>query len=346
MGGDHAPAEVVHGALLYARMAAEGTAPAADVLLVGDAERIDESLRALASQTGLSYPVRGIEVVPASQVIGMDEHPMEAVRDKRDSSLVRCVGLVREGKAQACFSAGNTGAMMVACIQILERVEGVKRPPIGTTLPTETGGYCVLVDAGANVDCKPSQLLQFALLGSVYARTVLGRENPRVGLLSNGEEESKGNELTRETMGLLRAAAAGPHLNFVGYVEGNHVFEGAVDVIVCDGFEGNILLKGAEGTARMILTSLAAQVKAEADEAARAVLKQALARLKKRADYADVGGAPLLGVNGVACIGHGRSDAAAVASGIRQSVVAAQSGFVEAVRDALRDTQQVSGSGL
>ena len=339
MGGDHAPAEVVHGALLYARMAVEGSVPPADVLLVGDAPRVESEMRAHSAQAGLTYPPVGIEVIPTTQVIGMDEHPTEAVRDKRDSSLVRSVSLVREGQVDACFSAGNTGAMMVAALQILERAEGVKRPPIATTLPTEAGGFAVLVDAGANVDCKPGQLVQFALLGSVYASAVLGIENPRVGLLSNGEEDSKGNETTRETLGLLRAAA-GTGLNFIGYVEGNHAFEGGADVIVCDGFEGNILLKGAEGTARMVLTALRDHIRDEPDEGARETLKRALGVLRQRADYADVGAAPLLGVKGLAFIGHGRSSAAAIASGIRQAARAAHSDYLQAARSALLTAQQ------
>jgi glycerol-3-phosphate acyltransferase PlsX len=319
MGGDYAPAEVVNGAMEYAR------GGDAEVLLVGDPARIEPEL---AASVPAARPVR---VVPASQVIGMEEHPAAAVQEKPNASIVICARLVRDGEAQATFSAGNTGAVMAAALFFLKKIDGIRRLPIATMMPTESGGRAVVVDAGANVDCRASHLLQFALLGSVYAEKVLGIAGPRVGLLANGEEETKGNELSREAFALLSASS----LNFVGNVEGNHVFEGGVDVVVCDGFVGNVLLKGAEGTVRLVLSLLAADARRENDETIRDALLGSLLRLRQQVDYSEYGGAPLLGVAGVSFIAHGRSDAKAIANGIRMAVTAARSGYVEAVRAAL-----------
>ncbi len=323
MGGDYAPAEVVQGALEYAR------GGDAELLLVGDPARIGPEL-ASGGQAA-----RRLRVVPATQVIAMGEHPAAAVQEKPDASIVVCARLVRDGEAQAAFSAGNTGAVMAAAMFLLKKIEGVKRLPIATMMPTETGGRAVVVDAGANVDCRASHLLQFALLGAVYAEKVLGMARPRVGLLANGEEETKGNDLSREAFALLAAS----ELNFVGNVEGNHVFEGGVDVVVCDGFVGNVLLKGAEGTVRLVLSLLAADARRENDEAIRDALLNSLLRLRQQVDYSEYGGAPLLGANGVSFIAHGRSDAKAIANGIRMAATAARSGYVEAVRAALKETR-------
>lgn len=354
MGGDYAPAEVVRGALTFAQAACgntpEGTAPEAEVLLVGHPERIQVELDAAAEAVTTAAVAHGadpqavialretlpVRIVPAGQVIEMHEHPMEGFRSKKDSSIVVCANLVKNGEAQAAFSAGNTGAVMVAATQVMERIEGVKRPAIATMMPTETGGYTVVVDAGANVDCRASHLLQFALLGSVYAERVLGVSSPRVGLLANGEEESKGNDLSREAFGLLKASRL---LNFIGNIEGNHVFEGKADVIVCDGFVGNVLLKGAEGTVRLVLSLLARDAKSAQDETIREALLESLLRSRQQVDYSETGGAPLLGVNGVSIIAHGRSDAKAIANGLRVAVRAARSGYVEAVKTAIREAQ-------
>lgn len=349
MGGDFAPAEVVRGALTFAQTCgnAEGASRDAEVLLVGQPETLQAELESAAAAVTASAAAHGavtadpdatipIRIVPASQVIEMHDHPMEAFRAKKDSSIVVCANLVRSGEAHAAFSAGNTGAVMVAATQIMERIEGVKRPAIATMMPTETGGYTVVVDAGANVDCRASHLLQFALLGSVYAERVLGVANPRVGLLANGEEESKGNDLSREAFGLLKAT---PQLNFIGNIEGNHVFEGKADVIVCDGFVGNVLLKGAEGTVRLVLSLLARDAKRAQDETVREALLESLLRSRQQVDYSETGGAPLLGVNGVSIIAHGRSDAKAIANGLRVAVRAARSGYVEAVKTAIREAQ-------
>lgn len=335
MGGDYAPAEIVRGAALYLNQ--HGVDENAIVTLVGDESRIHLEVDALcqADPAHCSIPEGRVRIVAATQVIGMDEHPIVAFREKPDASLVVTIQLVRRGEADAAFSAGNTGAFMVAATQVLERIEGVKRPAIATLFPKETGGHAVVVDAGANIDCRASWLLQFALLGSIYATSVLGIANPRIGLLSNGEEDAKGNELTHEARKLLVDARS--VLNFVGNVEGNHVFEGGVDVVVCDGFAGNVLLKGAEGVVRLTLSLLAAEAEKAKDEVSREALLAALLKLRQRVDYSEFGGAPLLGVNGPVFIAHGRSDARAIATGIRIAARASRSGYVESIRNALKD---------
>jgi glycerol-3-phosphate acyltransferase PlsX len=332
MGGDHAPAEIVRGVLAFLTEDQSG----AHVLLVGDPQRIEAEITAAAGGLHPFDPACRVrlKIVAASQVIDMDEHPTDAMRDKRDASLVVATALTARGDADACISAGNTGACMVAAAQLLGKVGDIRRPAIATLMPTEAGAYAIVVDAGANVDCKPSQLVQFALLGALYMEKSLGVPNPRVGLLSNGAESAKGNELVREVHPLL--AARRPHLNFIGNVEGNHVFEGDVDVVVCDGFVGNVLLKGAEGTGKLAMTILARDARAAENEETREVLLAALLRLRQRLDYAEVGGAPLLGLNGLSFIAHGRSDAKAIANGIRQAVKAARSGYVAAIKEALQ----------
>ncbi len=332
MGGDYAPAEIVRGAVQFAGASADDT----EVFLVGDPDRIQAEIAAAVAHypAAASLAESHLHIVPAATVIEMDEHPMEAFRDKRDASLVVATDLVRQGTVHACFSAGNTGACMVAATQLLGRTTDIKRPAIATLMPTESGRPTLVVDAGANVDCRPSQLVQFAYLGAVYAEKVLGISNPRVGLLSNGEEDAKGNEQVREVNRLLTAER--PRLNFTGNVEGNHVFEGNVDVVVCDGFVGNVLLKGAEGIVKLILSYLSQDAKAAENEETRKVLLDSLLQIRQRVDYAEIGGAPLLGVNGVAFIAHGRSDAKAIANGIRQAAIAARSGYVEAVKTALQ----------
>lgn len=331
LGGDHAPYETVRGALLYAKRMAEGSVPPAQILLVGDTALVSAELE--QALNGDPIP-SAITLVPASQVIAMDEHPTEAVIKKQDSSLVVTTALVKRGEADAALSAGNTGAMMIAAIQILERIEGVRRPPIATFMPTVTGRRTVMVDSGANVDCKPSHILQFALLGSLYAQNVLGYENPRVGLLSNGEESSKGNEQTKETHALFAAKAKEYGLNFIGNVEGNHLFEGSVEVVACDGFVGNALLKGVEGMAHVNIAHLVEELVNTTDPDVRAVLEASLTRLRAKVDYAEAGGAPLLGVNGLTFIAHGRSDARAIMTGIKLAAIAAQAGYVARVREA------------
>ncbi len=339
MGGDYAPAEVVRGAAIYLHRHAG--VDNSRVVLVGVEDQIRGELAAIQAG-GHQYSAFShdrLDIVPADEIVAMDEHPMEAFRHKPHSSLVQTVRLVKQGRAHGAFSAGNTGAFMVAATYLLERIDGIKRLPIATMFPKETGGRAVVVDAGANVDCKPSHMAQFGLLGSIYAEKVLGVERPRVGLLSNGEEDAKGNELVRETRNLLRD---NPLLNFVGNVEGNHVFEGGVDVVVCDGFVGNVLLKGAEGIVRLVLSLLAADARAAHDEHIREALLASLLKLRSRVDYAEMGGAPLLGVNGPVFIAHGRSDARAITTGIRIAAQASRSGYVASIRAAVAATKGIA----
>jgi glycerol-3-phosphate acyltransferase PlsX len=320
MGGDHAPDEIVRGAV---EVASE-PGFAHQIVLVGDENRV---MTALA---GLSGPVSDqICVYHAPDEIAMHEHGAQAVRKKRESSLVICGQMVKEGKADATLSAGNTGAAMAVATLVVGRIPGIERPAIATTLPTPKG-QTLLLDAGANVDCSPHNLLQFALLGSIYSEKALGVHDPTVGLLSVGSEESKGNDLTKATFKLLRESP----LNFHGNVEGKDVFEHTTDVVVCDGFVGNVLLKSGEGVAEMILGFLHREI-ATADPTLQGSFKPVLGRLLRRIDYAETGGAPLLGVNGVSVIAHGRSKAKAIANAIRQTVAAASSGFVRATSEAL-----------
>lgn len=323
VGGDHAPGEIIRGAVDFVRSEqSEGV----HVLLVGAMDQIAP----LLVELGADGDAR-LKIVHAPQVVTMDEHPMEAIRKKPESSIALCARLVKNGEAQATLSAGNTGACMVAALLIIERLPGISRPPIASLLPTETGRHCLLVDAGSNVDCSPSHLADFALLGSLYAERVMGIVRPKVALLSNGEEDTKGNELVKKARPLLQALP----VNFVGNIESNHLFEGGVDVIVCDGFEGNILLKAAEGMGKLAITHVQRTLAQAETDAEKVVLKAALKRLIQAGDYAEYGGAPLLGVNGLSLIAHGRSNARAITSGLRLATHAVRSGYVDAVKSAL-----------
>lgn len=301
MGGDNAPHVNVAGAVAAARDYG------IEIALVGDSLILRREL--------LAYPISGLKITiePASQVVAMGEAPTAALRQKKDSSITRAISLVKEGKAQAVISAGNTGAMMAASKVILGTLKGVDRPAIATLFPT-LNDPCALLDVGANVDCRPEHLFQFAVMGSIYVQHILGKKNPRVGLLSIGEEESKGNELTREAYKLLQNG----HINFLGNVEGKDIFKGEADVIVCDGFIGNVVLKACESMAELFDVVLK-------EELGRRVLYRLGARLchkglksfMKKIDYAEHGGAPLLGVNGITIICHGRSSIRAIKNAIR-----------------------------
>jgi glycerol-3-phosphate acyltransferase PlsX len=287
---------------------------------VGDEQQVRRAL-AVAAPTGVPGNVR-IHHTP--EVITMHDAPATAVRQKKNSSMRVCFDLAKARDVDALVSAGNSGAMMACGLFVLGRSAGVERPAIITTFPTERG-QCALLDMGANVDTRPSVLAQFAVLGSVYARLSHGKPRPRVGLLSNGAEEHKGTALTRETHQLLDRArsGAGPgapraEFDYVGYVEGRDIFHGEVDVIVTDGFTGNVLLKGLEGLAEAVFHMVAEEVRrGSALEKLGAMLMQpALRRFKRKTDYAETGGAPLLGVEGVALICHGGSDARAIKNAI------------------------------
>ena len=317
MGGDFAPAEVVRGALLVAR-----EDPTTEIVLLGDEAAIGAEL---SEQDGCPA---NLIVRHTPEVIGMGEHPVQAIRKKRQSSLVVAGQMVKSGEADATFSAGNTGAAMAVATLEIGRVPGVDRPAIAATMPT-LRGRCLLLDAGANVDCSAQNLKQFAVLGAVYAERAWGVAAPRVGLLNIGGEDGKGNELTRDAYALLRDGVP----NFVGNVEGKDIFDHAADVVVCDGFAGNMVLKTSEGTAEFIVALMQREMAAHTELAStRDNVMSLLARLQGRIDYAEYGGAPLLGINGVSIIGHGRSHARAVASGIRAARAAAASGYVAAIR--------------
>lgn len=321
MGGDHAPSEVVKGAVVLAREDAS-----LHVVLVGDRSAVEAALSAEGGTPS------NVEVRHAGERIEMGEHPTQALRRKRDSSLVICGRMVKAGEADATFSAGNTGAAMAIATLDIGRIAGIDRPAIATTLPT-LKGRALLLDAGANVDCSPQNLLQWAALGTVYAEKVLKRTEPTVGLLNIGGEPGKGNELTKAAYGLLQSSA----LRFHGNVEGKDVFEGAVDVVVCDGFAGNVLLKTGEGVAELIIAILQREIDADPHiQESMDVFAPVFKRLMQRIDYAETGGAPLLGIDGVSVIGHGRSRAKAIASGIRAARDGAESDFVAATRESLR----------
>ena len=319
MGGDLAPAEVVKGALIVA-----AERPSVEIMLVGDEPAI---VAELAANGGAPS---NITIRHTTEVIEMHDHPAQALRKKRGSSLFISGQMVKTGEADATFSAGNTGAAMAIATFEIGRTPGIDRPAIGATMPHISGRY-LLLDAGANVDCSVDNLEQFAIVGSIYAERVMDIERPRVGLLNIGGEEGKGNELTKEAYGRL----ANCGINFVGNIEGKEAYEGAADVIVCDGFAGNVFLKASEGVAEMIVHMIQKEFGA-VDPATQASLMPVFGKLKQRIDWAETGGAPLLGVNGVSMIGHGRSKSKAMASGIRSAIHAAESGYVGAIRDALQ----------
>lgn len=316
MGGDHAPGCVLEG--VATAIAAD---PALRVLLVG----IESVVRPFAEAHDR------VEAVVATQVIEMDEHAAAAVRSKRDSSIVVGCRLVKEGRAQGFFSLGSTGATMTAATLVMGRIPGVLRPAIATVLPT-SGAPCVLLDVGANADCKPEHLVQFAVMGAAYARTTMGVENPRVALLNIGEEATKGSILAQEAYVLLEARVP----EFVGNVEGRDVPAGAADVIVTDGFTGNVALKLMEGMSHQLLGEFKRALTASAvSKMAAAVLKPSLDGLRDKLDPDVHGAAPLLGVAGLALIGHGSSGATAVASALRVGAVAVRAGLVQRVTDSL-----------
>jgi phosphate acyltransferase len=301
MGGDFGPAVVVEGAVVAAR---EHGIPS---VLVGDKAAIEREILRLKAQD-LPLSIRH-----ATQVVGMAEVPSQALRRKRDSSLRVAADLVKDGECQALVSAGNTGAAMAIGMFVLGLLPGVERPAIATALPS-LAGFTVLIDAGANVDPKPRHLFQFAVMGHVYSRDIIGKDNPRVGLLSVGEEEGKGNELVKDTFESLR----GSSLNFVGNIEGRDIYNGRCDVVVTDGFTGNVCLKVSESLAEMLTSMIREELTRDVLSKAGAVLAQrAFARMKRRVDYTEMGGAPLLGINGASIICHGASPVKAIKNALR-----------------------------
>jgi len=303
MGGDFAPHELVKGAI------SGGREHQVDVLLVGAPEAIQKELAQLDVQ-GVKF-----EIIPASQTIDMAESPGSAIRKKKDASVVVASQCVAKGQAQGLVAVGNTGAAMAAALFNMGRIEGIDRPAIAVVLPTTAKNPAILIDAGANADCIPEMLIQFAKMGGIFVESVLRVKNPRVGLLNIGEEYSKGNTFSLSTYKLLESHEG---LQFVGNIEGKHLFDGSADVIVCDGFTGNVALKTAEGVGKMVMKIF----KDEAGQSLRAkagalLVKSAMKKVKRKVSDEEFGGALLLGVKGICVIGHGGSNAYAVQNAIR-----------------------------
>lgn len=318
MGGDRGPRPAVEGALLAAERYG------IEVALVGKRRHLERLLSALKVDNPR------ISIVEATDVIPMTESPRKTLTRKQ-SSLAVAVDLVRRGEADGMVSAGNTGAVLAHTMFSWRTLPGIKKPAIATFLPSARA-VTVVIDAGANVDCKPRQLVHFAIMGSTYARFVLKRDSPRVGLLSNGEEETKGNQLTIDSHKLLRQT----DLNFLGNVEGTEVFTGDYDVITCDGFVGNVMLKAAEGTASFVFRSLRKEIKQSVlTMIGGLAITPAARRIKRRTDYDEYGGAPLLGVDGIAIVAHGRSNKKAYMNALRVASECHQIGLVRHIREDL-----------
>jgi len=322
MGGDFAPEQIVFGAVRAAKKYN------CEIVLVGDEPKIREVLKRESGWEKL-----GITIHHTSQVIEMDEHPADAVRTKKDSSVVVATRLVKDGECDAVLSAGSTGAAVTAAQLILKRIKGIGRPTIATPIPT-TKGVTLMLDSGANVDSKPIHLVQSGMMGSIYAEYVFGIKNPRVGLLNIGEEETKGNEQAKETYPLLKAMKT---INFCGNAEGRDIPKGNFDVVICDGFVGNVVLKFAEGLAKTILKLIKEAIKDGGllAKCGAFLLMPTLKKLGKRLDASEYGGAPLLGVNGCCIISHGSSNAKAICSAIGVANEYVKGNVLAHIRDTL-----------
>lgn len=323
MGGDHAPKEVVLGCL-EAAPKVHGS-----IVLVGDPSQIERHL-------GGPVP-KNLDIHPASEVVGMDEKPMDAIRKKKDSSLAVSVELVKSGQAQALVSAGNTGAVTASTLLSWRQITGVHRPAIASPFPSKHGRF-LLLDAGASPDVDPIHLLEFALMGRAYAQKVMGRKEARVHLLNIGEEPGKGNAFAKQAYELLSG-----HAWFAGNIEGKDMFHSPCDVVVCDAFVGNIVLKTAEGVGEFILDEIKAAVPKDVRKLAFLPLKKALAPLRKKVDYAEYGGSPLLGLNGNCIICHGRSNAKAIKNAVMIAATAVENDLVPTICDAIGHERKLKG---
>ena len=320
MGGDNAPQAVLDGCLAFLK---EPEAEGVTLRLFGE-QKVLEDFIAAHPETAARF-----ETVCTTETIGMGEHPTEAIRKKKDSSLVKALEAVRDREAECFVSAGSTGAVLTGATLIVRRHKGIKRPALATMIPTVDGGCTEIIDCGANTDCKPGYLVQFALMGAAYLEAVEGVKNPRVGLLNNGAEEEKGNALTKEAHQRLKAQEG---VNFIGNVEARELMTGAVDVLVCDGFDGNVLLKTTEGVAKGIGALLKqALMESTRGKVAGLIGKPAFASLKKKLDYTEYGGAPLLGINGGIIKGHGSSDAKSFKNCLLQAVRLVRGGVTEKI---------------
>jgi glycerol-3-phosphate acyltransferase PlsX len=324
MGGDFGPAPNIAAAVQTAQEFGY------EIVLVGK----QEQLRPLLNQHNTAN--LHLPIVHASEVIEMDEHPAQAVKAKKDSSMNVGVGLVKNGEADAFVTMGNSGGALAAALFGLGRIKGIQRPAISSVYPTAKGWVFVL-DIGANADCKPEYLLQFGLMGSIYSERVLNVRKPRVAILSNGEEEGKGNELVQQAYALLKQAP----LNFIGNAEGRDLPEGLADVYVTDGFTGNVIVKLSEGMGSFIKGMLREEITRDTKgKLGGLLIRDALKRISKRTDYEEIGGAPLLGVDGVVIIGHGRSNTRAIRSALLRAAECVERGVVEAIEKGLEVLSQ------
>jgi len=320
MGGDYAPDVNIEGAVEAVTELSD-----IDVVLVGDESVISPRLAAR------TYPSERISVKHASEIVSMHDSPSFALRKKKDSSIAVAVDLVKAGRADAVVSAGHSGVAMAMSLVRLGKVKGVDRPAIGAIMPS-LGDPFVLIDAGANVDCEPRNLLEFGFMGSTYCSIMFEKPSPKVALLSIGEEETKGNELTREAFKLFRDSS----INFIGNIEGKDLFKGRADVVVCDGFAGNIALKLSEGLAEVILRMLKREIGSTwGGRMGYLLMKPALGRFKKKTDYAEYGGAPLLGLNGTCIISHGRSTSKAIKNALATARLLALRGLHSSISSSL-----------
>ncbi len=322
MGGDFGPYPIVEGTILALKADKNF-----NVILVGDEEKI----RSLIHDKKLLQRVR---IVPSDDVIAMDEQATEALK-RKESSIYKAIDLVRSGEADGVVSAGHSGATMSLATLRIGRLKHVSRPAIATLMPTYKDRKTLVLDVGANVDCKPEHLFEFGVMGEVYARNIMKLENPRVGLLSNGEEDTKGNELTKATFTMLKTLPT-----FIGNVEGNNIFDGSVDVVVTDGFTGNILLKTSEGVANAISKLMKKNIKRSPISMAGALMmKKVFRALKKEIDYSEYGGAPLVGIKGCAIISHGKSTPKAIKNAIFQAIRYVESNINEDIEKRLEEVK-------
>ena len=332
MGSDHAPLAEIDGALSAARDFGVG------VILVGQYQKVESELRRCGWRADGDL---GIELVDAPEVIAMDDPVATSVRRKKKSSLRIGIKLVMDGRADGFVSAGNTGAAMATAKMVMGTLPGVDRPALAALIPTKSTRPTLLLDVGANSECKPYHLVQFAIMGDAYSRSVLGTTKPSVGLMSIGEEEAKGNDLTKESFPLLRQIRG---LNFVGNVEGRDVFSGSVDVIVTDGFTGNVMLKLSEGLTEAMLSMIKHELTSSAVTKAGAVLaRPAFRNIKRRLDYSEYGGAPLLGVSRIVVVGHGRSNARAIRNAIRNVKEFSENHTSEKIQRGIAETNASQG---
>ena len=327
MGGDNAPVEIIKGAV-----AAINANDSVQVILTGKQEVIEEELKQY------EYNKEQVEIVDAREVIEMAEPPVKAIRTKKDSSIVKGMGLVKEGKADAFVSCGSTGAVLVGGQVLIGRLPGVQRPPLAPLLPTAKG-MSLLIDCGANVDAKPAYLVQFAKMGTIYMKNIMGVENPKVGIVNNGAEEEKGNALVKETVPLLKAC---PDINFVGSVEARDIPNGDVDVIVCDAFVGNVILKLYEGVGMTLVKMIKdAMMSTTRGKIGGALVKPGMKQVMKKFSTDEYGGAPLLGLKGLVVKSHGSSNAEEVKNSILQCIDFKKHDINRKISESLSSTEEV-----